>query len=352
MEDDDIKKTAFGAGSSGLYEFTHMPFGLSNAGSSFYHLMEQCLADQQFVTLLLYLDDICIFALSIEIMLDQIELMLNRLKEFHLKIKPKKCHFFDTSVLFLGHILSSAGISANPKKVEKVHDWPIPTNAKEVHSFLQLASYYQRFIPKFAQIAQCLHELVGPTSTKTKKLKVKRKKNQLLQISQMSKENLKGHLNINRHLMKRWKEAFLIAPVLGYPDFKREFMLETNATLQGLGAVLSWQNKTRKFHVIAYASQSLCLSERSMHNCNSAKLELLALKWVVMEKFHDYLLGLKFHMYMDNSPLAYVRESKLGVSQIRWLSELTLFDFTIHYQTGRSYKLPMLWVGIHILKKK
>ena len=111
------KKTAFRAGSSGLYEFTRMPFGLSNVGSSFYHLMEQCLGNQQFVTLLLYLDNICIFTLSIEEMLDCIDLMFSRLKEFHLKIKPKKCHFFDTSVLFLGHVLSSKGISAHPKKV-------------------------------------------------------------------------------------------------------------------------------------------------------------------------------------------------------------------------------------------
>ena len=115
--------------------------------------MEQCLGDQEVVTFLLYLDDICIFASSIEVMLDWIELVFNRLKEFYLKIKPKKCHFFDTSVLFLGHILSSGGISGNHKKIEKVWDWPIPINAKEVHSFIGLASYYQRFIPKFAQIA-------------------------------------------------------------------------------------------------------------------------------------------------------------------------------------------------------
>ena len=89
MEEGIIQKTAFRAGSSGLYKFTHMPFGLSNAGSSFCHLMEQCLGDQQFVTLLLYLDDTCIFGLSIEEMLDHSELVFNRLKEFHLKIKHK-----------------------------------------------------------------------------------------------------------------------------------------------------------------------------------------------------------------------------------------------------------------------
>ena len=78
-------------------------------------------------------------------------------------------------MLFLGHILLSGGISANPKKVDKVWHWPIPTNAKEVHSFLGLASYYQRFIPKYAWIAQCLPELVGPNSTKTKKIRGQKK---------------------------------------------------------------------------------------------------------------------------------------------------------------------------------
>ena len=73
-----------------------------------------------------------------------------------------------------------------------------------------------------------------------------------------------------------------------------------------------------------------------MHNYSSAKLELLALKWVVTEKFRDYLLGLQFQVYMDNNPLTYVMESKLGASQIWWLSELAFFNFVIKYQTGRS----------------
>ena len=133
--------------------------------------MEQCLGDQQFVTLLLYLDDICISAPSIKEMLDCIELVFNRPKEVLLKIEPKNCHFFDTSVLFLGQLLSSEGISANPKNVEKVSDWLIPTNTKEVHSFLRLASYYWKFIPKIAKIAQCLHESVGPTSNKHKRVR-------------------------------------------------------------------------------------------------------------------------------------------------------------------------------------
>ena len=168
VAESDIYKMAFRAGSSGLYEFTHMPFRLSNSGLSFCCLMEMCLGDQQFVTLLLYLDDICVFVASIDEMLDQIELVFSRLKEFNLKIKPKKCHFFQHSIVFLGYVLSADGISANPKKVDAVKNWPVPMSAKELHSFLGLASYYSCFIPKFAAIAKCLHDLVGPTNIKKK----------------------------------------------------------------------------------------------------------------------------------------------------------------------------------------
>ena len=76
-------------------------------------------------------------------MLDQIELVFDRLKQYNLKIKPKKCQFFDASVLFLGYILSAKGISAKPEKVEKVKTWPVPKNIREVQSFLGLASYYR-----------------------------------------------------------------------------------------------------------------------------------------------------------------------------------------------------------------
>ena len=100
VEEADIPKTAFRAGSSGLYELTCMPFGLSNSRSSFCHLMEMCLGDKQFVILLLYLDDICIFATSIDEMLDHIELVFRWLEKFNLKIKPKKCHFFQCSIIF------------------------------------------------------------------------------------------------------------------------------------------------------------------------------------------------------------------------------------------------------------
>ena len=107
------------------------------------------------------------------------------------------------------------------------------------------------------------------------------------------------------------KEGLSTAPVLGYPDFSREFILEIDASLNGLGTILSQQGKDRQIHVIVYASCSLHPSKRSMHNYSSAKLELLALKWAVMEKFRDYLLGLQSQVYMDNNLL-------INVMEINW----------------------------------
>ena len=102
MEEEDIEKTAFRAGSSCLYEFTRMPFGLTNAGTSFCRLMEMCIGDQQYVTLLFYLDNICIFAETADQMLDHIEFVFSHLKEFNLKINLKSCISFKQVLLSLG----------------------------------------------------------------------------------------------------------------------------------------------------------------------------------------------------------------------------------------------------------
>ena len=134
------------------------------------------------------------------------------------------------------------------------------------------------------------------------------------------------------------KIALTTAPVLEYPDFTKEFILETDALLKGLCAALSQQDTTGKVSVIAYMSQTWRPSEQYMQYYSSAKLELLALKWAVIEIFWDYLLESKFTAYTKNNFLAYIQTSKLGASQICWLSELALFVFNIQYWLGKTNK--------------
>ena len=126
--------------------------------------MEMCLEDQQFVALLLYLDDICVFTASIYKMLDSIELVFKWLEDFNLKMKPKKCQSFQHSIVLLRYVLSADGISTNPKRVDKVKNWPVTTNPKELQALLGLASYYHQFIPNFAAIAKYLHQILGPAN--------------------------------------------------------------------------------------------------------------------------------------------------------------------------------------------
>ena len=132
------------------------------------------------------------------------------------------------------------------------------------------------------------------------------------------------------------KKALMEAPVLAYPDYLKPFILEMDASLKGLGAVLSQKGNDNEICVIAYASRSLQPSEKSMQDYSLAKIELMALKWSICDKFKDYLLGSKFTVFTDNNPLCYIKSTKLGAAQIHWLSELTLYDFDIVYRTGKS----------------
>ena len=208
-------------------------------------------------------------------------------------------------MLFLGHQLSKDGILPNPEKVSKVKDWPILKNAKEVHSFLGLASYYWRFIPQFSKWASPLHDLIRPIAMTKKCARVK--------LPPLA-PNLPQFIWTAEHgeSFDKLKDALTSAPILAYPDYSKWFILETAASLKGLGAVLTQEDDEGNFCIISYASHMLKPYERSMRNYSSAKLELLVLKWAVCEKFKDYLISSRFTMVTDNNPLTYVRNVSLG----------------------------------------
>ena len=152
----------------------------------------------------------------------------------------------------MGYVLSAAGISANPEKVDAVKNWPVPTSAKELHSFLGLASYYHHFIPKFAAIAKCLHGLVGPTDVKRKTMK----EPEAVPITDSDKKfNWTGE---HQEAFNLLKTHLMSVPVLGYPDFSRPFDLETDASMQGLGAVLSQRDEKKQKAKLLHMPAGAC----------------------------------------------------------------------------------------------
>ena len=322
LNEDDKAKTAFQAGPLGFFECNRMPFGLCNAPATFQRLMERCMGDINLRDCLIYLDDIIIFSSTFEEHLGQLESVFRRLQEHNLKLKPSKCEFFRDQVVYLGHVVSHEGIQTDPSKIESVKTWPIPKNTQDVRKFLGFTGYYRRFIRDYAAIARPLNDLLVGHSTNLKN-KRKYKTKQTPFTWGESQQN-----SFDMIISKLTNP-----PILAYADYSKPFKLHTDASGSGLGAVL-YQSQDGKDRVVAYASRSLKPSER---NYPAHKLEFLALKWAVCEKYHDYLYGNKFEVLTDNNPLTYVfTTAKLDATGQRWVAALSDYNFTVKYRSGRK----------------
>jgi hypothetical protein len=318
LREEDKCKTAFTVGPLGFYECTRMPFGLTNAPATFQRLMETCMGDIYLAFCLIYLDDIIVFTKSYEDHLERLDAVFTRLVETGLKLKPSKCFLFKRKIKCLGHIVSEEGIETDPAKIETVKNWPVPRNVKDVRRFLGFVGYYRRFIKGFACIARPLHDLLqGSSGPKNKK-----PKNKIPFVWG----------SVHDTAFQQLVDACCSAPVLGYADYSCPFRVHTDASLDGLGAVL-YQVQDGVDRVICYASRSLSKSEK---NYPAHKLEFLALKWAVGEKFYDYLYGQEFEVRTDNNPLTYVLTSaKLDATGQRWVAELANFNFHLVYRSGK-----------------
>lgn len=325
VAEEDKIKTAFRPGTGGLYEFNRMPMGLCNAPGTFMRLMDIVFGDQNFRTILNYLDDILVFGETFSQMLQRLNVVLQRLREHGLKVKPRKCSLAKESVRYLGYVVSANGIAADRGKTEAISSWPVPKSQRELRGFLGLASYYRQFVPGFAKIAAPLNALVkGPSKTERRKKHV----------------SLIGWDQRTQEAFERLKSCLVSPPILAHPDFSLPFIVETDASHEGLGAVLLQEQGGQKV-VISFASRGLKKAERNMDNYSSRKLELLALKWAVTEKFRDLLIGSKFVVYTDNNPLCYLQSSaKLNATESRWAAELASFNFELKYKPGTKNTVP------------
>jgi transposase InsO family protein len=322
IEEEHKQRTAFTVGPLGFFEYNRMPFGLSNAPATYQRLMERCLEGLHLKMCLVYLDDLIIFSRTYEEHIERLDKVLRRIQECGLKLAPKKCAFFKRKVKYVGFIISEDGIETDPDKVEKIKNWPVPSSPEDIRKFLGFAGYYRRFVENFSKIAKPLSELMPKSASKKNKTKSK------------SSDGVQWRWDTQQQeAFDELKTRLCSQPILGFPDYDLPFELHTDASAQGLGAVL-YQKQGGHLRVIAYASRALGQSER---NYSAHKLEYLCLKWAVSEKFHDYLYGHNFTVITDNNPLTYVLTSaKLDATGHRWLAALSSYNFSIHYRPGKA----------------
>ena len=308
LDQDAKEKSAFVV-RGGLYQWTVMPFGLCNAPSTFERLMENIMTGLQWEVLLIYLDDIIVFGKTVEEEIQRLRLVFQRLREANLKLKPKKCALFQKSVLYLGHVVSEAGITTDPEKIQVVREWPTPKCLREVRSFIGLTSYYRRYVKGYSDIARPLQALT--------------EKSRIFRWTDECEE-----------AFRRLKRLLSSAPILSYPDPSGgKFYLDTDASGYGIGAVLS-QEQGGQERVIAYASRALKKPER---NYCVTRRELLAVVTYV-KHFKPYLYGRGFVVRTDHGSLRWLLNFQNPEGQVaRWIQVLGEYDYQVIHRPGKGH---------------
>ena len=301
-------KTAF-ATPFGLYQFTVMPFGLQGAPAIFQRLMDRVLHGVgDFAAA--YLDDIVIFSETWEDHLSHVHLVLGRLQASGLTAKPSKCQFGMAQCVYLGHIVGSGLVKPEHTKIQAVQQTPPPQTKKQVRAFLGLTGYYRRFIPDYASIAAPLSDL--------------------------TRKNAPAHVTwtaVCEHLFQQIKTLLCTSPVLQAPDFDRPFVLQTDASDRGIGAVLSQYDDSGVEHPVAYYSRKFLPREERY---STVEKECLAIKLGV-HAFRVYLLGRPFTIQTDHQSLEWLDRLKENNARLtRWSLALQPYQYSVVYRSGKK----------------
>ena len=304
MDPSDIDKTAFST-KGGHWAFRRLPFGLKTAPATFQRMMNNVLSGLTGTRCFAFLDDIVIYANSLAEHDKKLREIFGRLRKYNLKLQPDKCEFLRTEVTFLGHKVSERGVEPDARKVEAIKNFPTPRTPKQLKSFLGLAGYYRRFVPQFSKVAAPLHKLLkkdvkyvwgGPQEVAFQALKCR----------------------------------LMSEPILQFPDFSKEFILTTDASNEGVGAILS-QGDIGSDLPVAFASRSFNKAEK---NYSTVEKELAAIVWGI-KHFRPYLYGRKFKIVSDHKPLKWIVSVKdPGSRLLRWRIQLEEYDFQIEYKPG------------------
>jgi len=307
VDDRDQEKTAF-ITPDGLYEFKRMPMGLCNSPATFQRLMDRIFRTMKWTALLVYLDDLIVFGKSFQEMLGRIEIVLSKLREAGLTLKPSKCRFGEESLKYLGHIISREGIAVNPEKVESIVKFPQPKNLTELRGFINLCGYYRRFVNGFSRIAQPLNFL-------------------------LKKDSPFIWGSGQQEAFEKLKFCLVNPPILAFPMENLPTVIHTDACGYGLGAVIC-QLHEGKERVVAYASRSMIEAEKKY---TASEQECLAIVFAVA-KFRPYIWGRRFTVVTDHNALRWLFNIKDPNGRLaRWSLQLQSYDMEIIHRPGKIH---------------
>ncbi|XGW15120.1 hypothetical protein V3C99_000979, partial [Haemonchus contortus] len=313
LEESSKHKSAFTT-PEGLYQFRVTPFGLSTSPAVFQRLMDTVLKEMLGEEVFCYIDDVMICTDTRERHVELLQEICDRMRKAGLRLKAKKCILLQTSVSFLGHVIDSEGLHMDKQKIEVVRNYPTTKNAKDLRSFLGMASFYRKFCLNFSKIAAPLFKL---TSSKTK----------------WYWED--EHANA----FQKMKEMISSSPVLKQPRIedarsgKHPFVIFTDASSTGIGAVLSQEHDDKFLHPIYFASKSLSKTERRYHITD---LEALSVIFAI-RRFHMFIYGTPTIVKTDHLPLtALFKRTNVSARVLRWSLELQRYNLQIQYIKGRA----------------
>ena len=293
----------------GLFQFRVMPFGLHGAPATFQRMMDRLL-DGLGDFSGAYLDDLVIYSTSWQEHLEHLRTIMERLRGAGLIAKPSKCQFGMSHCVYLGHIVGNGVVRPEPSKIESVQSFPIPQVKKQVRAFLGLTGYYRKFIPNYATIA--------------------------LPLTDLTRKNAPNKIEWSSELdaaFKLLKSELCSSPVLASPDFSRPFVLQTDASDRGVGAVLSQCDESGSDHPVAYFSRKLLPREERY---STIEKECLAIKLGV-KAFKVYLLGKPFMIQTDHRTLEWLDRLKEDNARLtRWSLLLQPYQFTVCHRAGKA----------------
>lgn len=322
MKKTDIAKTSFST-MNGKYEFLRLPFGLKNAPAIFQRMIDNVLKEFIGELCYVYIDDIIVFGGgNEEEHLLRVEKVFSKLLKANLRVNIDKTEFLKTQTEFLGFLITNQGIKPNPNKIIAIRNIKKPENLKDLKSFLGLASYYRRFIRDFAKIAKPLTNLTRGDNAQTRANQSKKVK-----INMNEKE-----IEAFRHI----KELLTSSEILVFPDFKKPFILTTDASSFAIGAVLS-QGEIGKDRPITYISRSLNTTEE---NYAANEKEMLAIIWA-LDNLRNYLYGAKkIKIMTDHQPLTFTLGNRNNNAKLkRWKARLEEYNYELIYKPGCTNKV-------------